>query len=440
MDPGKSGDSEDNCKVCSVANEVCSTGNSHKFHCALCNKCALEDVYYYVDSNVMIIEQLDFYYYNCGSVCESAAYSHLGDFVWLCHECRTKSVESRKTSDDRPTWLDEFSSMMDNKLKVLDEKINSKIDTMAADMTYIKESMCAHSKYVGSYDVSTSSPLRKRKTPNAPLPSPNVGSKRAPPEQLSVSDKTLTVKPMSYKAALKLNNSDAEINASVVKKMTALKTQVNIDVPDFEYKASSNGSINVLVKSYQDALNMKKLLEEKIESLNIKSPIRRNMKKLDVVGLPYNVSKEEAMKGFVEDNPQLGLRICSDDPCAAEVTGNTDLFISVVNVKKLRRKPQYRVLYRATEGLLDKITAPIKLFSCVLHHYILPDKIQCYKCYDFNHFSDQCKSPEVCGICASTSHKTKDCVSKSFKCVNCVRRGLPDDNHAAFSHKCPCFN
>ena len=68
----------------------------------------------------------------------------------------------------------------------------------------------------------------------------------------------MSVKPMSYKAALKLNNSDAEINASAVKKMTALKTQVNSDVPDFEYKATSNGSINVLVKSYQDALNMKK--------------------------------------------------------------------------------------------------------------------------------------------------------------------------------------
>ena len=62
------------------------------------------------------------------------------------------------------------------------------------------------------------------------------------------------------------------------------------------------------------------------------------MKKIDVVGLPYDVSKEEAMKAFVKDNPQLGLSICSDDPCAAEVSSNIDLFISVLKVKKLRRK------------------------------------------------------------------------------------------------------
>ena len=104
LDPGKSGDSEDNCKVCSVANEVCSTGNSHKFHCALCNKCALEDVDLDAKSNHMIVEQLDFYIYYCGSVVEKTAYSHLGDFVWLCIECRTKSVKSMKVSEDRPAW------------------------------------------------------------------------------------------------------------------------------------------------------------------------------------------------------------------------------------------------------------------------------------------------------------------------------------------------
>ena len=246
--------------------------------------------------------------------------------------------------------------------------------------------------------------------------------------------------PPSYKAVLKLNSSNAEVNASAMKKMAVIKNQMGTMVPEFDYKASKNGSIDVLFKSFKDALNVKKMFDEKIENVNVKTPIRKNMKKLDVVGLPFCISKEEAMDAFVKDNPVLGLTLSSDDPCAALVPTNTDLFISVVEVKKCKESPQYRVLFRITEGLVGLLDGlSIKLMSCVLHYYILPDAIQCYKCSNFGHFSDKCKSPEVCAKCSSPSHKTKDCKSKVFKCINCVRNNFPNDNHPAYSHKCPCF-
>ena len=185
---------------------------------------------------------------------------------------------------------------------------------------------------------------------------------------------------------------------------------------------------------------MKKIFEEKIDDVKLKNPVRKNMKKLDLVGLPFSISNEEAMMAFVKDNPQLGLRVCADNPCAAEVPSNTDLFISVVEVKKCKGKPQYRVLFRATDTLIHMFdSSSLKLLSCVLHYYVLPDKIQCYRCSHFGHFSDRCKSQEVCAKCASTSHKTADCVSLTYKCINCVRHNLPNDNHPAYSHKCPCF-
>ena len=101
---------------------------------------------------------------------------------------------------------------------------------------------------------------------------------------------------------------------------------------------------------------------------------------------------------------------------------------------------EYRFLFRVTSSLAKIITGlQIKLLSCVLRKYILPDAIQCYKCSGFNHFADKCKSAPVCAKCASTSHETNECDSKSFKCINCVRNNLPNWNHPAYSHKCPCF-
>ena len=72
--------------------------------------------------------------------------------------------------------------------------------------------------------------------------------------------------------------------------------------------------------------------------------------------------------------------------------------------------------------------------------YILPDVIQCYKCWGFNHFSDRCNKTEVCGKCGSTSHKTRECDAITFKCINCTRLNISDNNHPAYSHKCPCLN
>ena len=236
---------------------------------------------------------------------------------------------------------------------------------------------------------------------------------------------------------LKLKNSDA----SVLKEMNSLKTEFHDDFPDFDCKASKNGSIDILFRSYKDALHTKKLLDEKIKDVKFKSPVRKNLKKLDVVGLPFMVSKEEAMAAFVKDNPALGLSLSSDDSCSAVSLTNSDVFISAVDVKKCWSGAQYRVLFTVTDGLIARLDGlSIKLMSCVMHYYVLSNKLQCYKCSDFGHFSSRCNSPSVCAKCASSDHKTADCNSTTFKCINCIRHNLPDHAHPAYSHKCPCFH
>ena len=90
------------------------------------------------------------------------------------------------------------------------------------------------------------------------------------------------------------------------------------------------------LKSLKDALDTKQIFEDKLKKLEVKNPVRRNMRRIDLVGLPYEVSNEEALQALVRDNPRLGLSVCSDDPCSAVMSTNSDMFVSVFQIKKCR--------------------------------------------------------------------------------------------------------
>ena len=94
----------------------------------------------------------------------------------------------------------------------------------------------------------------------------------------------------------------------------------------------------------------------------------------------------------------------------------------------------------AFRDLLQKFDNKITIGSMRCKIYDRHNLKRCNNCYDFGHFAAHCKSPSVCGKCASTEHETKDCTSKIYKCINCIRHNFKDINHPAFSHKCPCFN
>ena len=67
---------------------------------------------------------------------------------------------------------------------------------------------------------------------------------------------------------------------------------------------------------------------------------------------------------------------------------------------------------------------------------------QCFCCYKFNHFADDCPDkdmPATCGKCARR-HKTKDYDSNSIdKFVNCVQNREIKVKYDAFSRESPAM-
>ena len=73
----------------------------------------------------------------------------------------------------------------------------------------------------------------------------------------------------------------------------------------------------------------------------------------------------------------------------------------------------------------------------VYDRYFVP---QCFHCYGFNHFADNCpnkNNPARCSKC-SGQHKAGNCRQKFLKCLNCVKAKINGSkDHETMSCFCP---
>ena len=165
------------------------------------------------------------------------------------------------------------------------------------------------------------------------------------------------------------------------------------------------------------------------------------MNKVDLVGIPYQVSKEIATQNLVKENPRYGLVLMDDDHCSAYSKSNPNMYLTVIDVVKCKNSNFFRVLTRMSNELVamtDEL--PLKLLTAVTHKYVLPKKRQCFNCQSYGHIAAKCTSVTVCGTCASTDHSTSNCTSQIFKCINCINCARPNFDHAAYSRQCPSYS
>ncbi|KAG5866451.1 hypothetical protein JTB14_015355 [Gonioctena quinquepunctata] len=64
--------------------------------------------------------------------------------------------------------------------------------------------------------------------------------------------------------------------------------------------------------------------------------------------------------------------------------------------------------------------------------------IRCYRCQKYGHVASNCRSPLACSRCAG-EHDTRNCESRSIRCVNCYREGAEIQDHEATSFDCPTY-
>jgi hypothetical protein len=63
---------------------------------------------------------------------------------------------------------------------------------------------------------------------------------------------------------------------------------------------------------------------------------------------------------------------------------------------------------------------------------------QCVRCHEYTHIAKYCPNRERCGFCASTGHKSQECMKKdtreAHQCSLCKN---PNANHSAWAKQCP---
>ena len=114
-------------------------------------------------------------------------------------------------------------------------------------------------------------------------------------------------------------------------------------------------------------------------------------------------------------------------------------WIKVTDIIKIPNAPKIiKVRVETTEMVKKAVESGLLIWN----QSIPPTSIQkeiyvfltiCYKCYSFEHKTEDCPTPSViiCSECASPSHSYRDCTATVKKCINC------QGEHRTLAAKCP---
>ena len=426
-----------NCEQCTKAHtheRLCISDEDPAFHCVICSKCSISEADFDCPGTLRAVSELNSGFSFCDIVNKSVR-KLSGSFNWICSSCLTE--QKKQIPVDGESGIDALTKLVNDLTQIVQckfETLDNKFQTVSSEFHSMMDLMktCVNKDFSPLADnVMPHSPLRKRKTPMGPCG-----------EQVkhAIIDPVIT-DPISYNAKIALKSSGSVTDVSILKDFCKYKADRPLEVPDFKTKMSKKGDINLLFKSYKDALKTKKLIDEKMENMNVMTPMRQNLKRVDLVGLPFSITKQEAIDAIVRDNPNLGLTKCSDDECSASVESNSNLYLSILDIRKCHKSSVFRIMLQASQDFVNFLGDwNINCMNIVLHKYVIPVSHQCFNCQRYGHFSSRCIHERVCGKCASTSHDTRNCDSSQLNCINCVRNGSDNVAHAAFFHGCPLFN
>jgi hypothetical protein len=112
-----------------------------------------------------------------------------------------------------------------------------------------------------------------------------------------------------------------------------------------------------------------------------------------------------------------------------------------------------------SRALTDSVNYVVELHPAARKHFLQTGRVyttwrshpirdflevtRCYNCQHYGHLSRNCKSPQACGFCSSTTHESSRCPARDnpqeHKCVNCQRSGAKNTAHHTAANVCPIF-
>ena len=208
------------------------------------------------------------------------------------------------------------------------------------------------------------------------------------------------------------------------------------DLPDFSGSSRrSDGSVDMVFKCFSDAEKAKSILDSRIECVT-KDPSPKSLKKYNLVGIPFEMDVNGVAEALAYENRHLFPLVYSNNVVSIKNDPSSCIHVHGVNKCK-KEEVGYRITVSISANMMASI-GPRKLSigftKCRLYEWTYHKC--CYNCGEHGHYKAQCKNPVACLKCGG-DHNTRDCTSKQFKCVNCVKSNKDNVDHPAYSAKCP---
>ena len=222
------------------------------------------------------------------------------------------------------------------------------------------------------------------------------------------------------------------------------------------------------VESSQSSENTRLFLKEKLDPKIHKISNFRNGKNGSIIAECATGDNVEVVKKDIESN--LGEKYSAVIPTIPKpklkIVGMSDRYSSEdfidllksqndINVNEVKviaeyentrfKYNKYNVIVEVDKDTYNALMSAGKVSigwdKCPVQEAI--NVLRCFKCGEFGHKSTECVNPETCSKC-SGQHKTSDCSSTEFNCVNCLKSNKElkmnlDVKHPASSSQCPVY-
>ena len=231
-------------------------------------------------------------------------------------------------------------------------------------------------------------------------------------------------RPKSYRddQVLILKNKTGDTEKNFNKKVSEALNNTKID----GYYPKKNGKVVMKMASSDELKIAKQILEKEGESIEVKVP-GKMLPKIQIINVSPSVTEANIIQHIKQKNERLKEIIEQGYKC--EVVFSTKLNNGVRSFV-LKVSPNIRnEIIKGNSGYIYLDMSRCRVYD--RYH-----ALQCFKCQMFGHMSKDCRNEDVCGKCCG-KHPTKGCNSDTLKCISCKNKKYEDQNHPAYSRKCP---